>query len=298
LREGSKKGAPGFFWRHFRRSLRRFRPSTPFAADNVHKGNLTPIARAQKHVWQNYQVAFPKPIELKHPLRLVVLSDLHVGSHHADLERLANIVNEISKRKLDILILPGDFVNMQIFGGGRVRPESVAKVLAPLTQRIPTFAVLGNHDSQYGLEHVESSLTAVGVTVLRNSWSRCSTSAGDIFIVGLEDESTGSPNFTGASIGIPKNAPLLVIAHDPASFSQIPDQPLIVISGHTHGGQVRLPWVGAVVNASAAPLAWSHGYIRLGLRHLIVSAGIGTSVVPIRFRCPPEINEIELSSLP
>jgi uncharacterized protein len=297
LKEGSR-GAPGIFWRHFRSSLHRFRPSTPFATDSAHKGNLTPIAKAQKHVWQNYRVALPTAIKLKRPLRLVVLSDLHVGSHHADLERLANIVDEVSKRKFDILILPGDFVNMQIFGGGRVRPESVAKVLAPLTQRIPTFAVLGNHDSEYGLEHVERSLTAVGATILHNSWSKCSTSAGDIFIVGLEDESTGSPNFINASMGLPKNVPLLVIAHDPASFSRIPDQPLVVVSGHTHGGQVRLPWVGAVVNASAAPLAWSHGHIKLGRRHLIVSAGIGTSVLPIRFRCPPEINAIELSSLP
>jgi uncharacterized protein len=297
LKEGSK-GASGFFWRNFRRSLRRFRPSTPFAADSVHKGNLAPIAKAQKHVWQNYQVALSKPIELKHPLRLVVLSDLHVGSHYADLERLADIVNEVSKRKFDILILPGDFINMQIFGGGRIRPESVAEVLAQLTQRIPTFAVLGNHDAQYGFEHVESSLTAIGVTVLRNSWSKCPTPAGDVFIVGLEDESTGKPDFVSASIGLPKDVPLLVIAHDPASFAQIPDHPLVTVSGHTHGGQVRLPWIGAVVNASAAPLAWSHGHIKLGRRHLIVSSGIGTSVLPIRFCCPPEIIEIELNTLP
>ena len=82
----------------------------------------------------------------------------------------------------------------------------------------------------------------------------------------------------------------------PASLARLPDKSMLMVSGHTHGGQVRLPWVGPVINASNAPLAWSHGHIRLGLRQLIVSAGLGTSVLPIRYRCPPEIVEIELTT--
>lgn len=289
-------GRIGFFRRHIRNFLHRFQPPTPFTVDLEGKGILTPIANAQDHVWKNYQVTLPTLLNLKHPLHLIVLSDLHIGSHNDDLKRLENIVVEISKREFDILLLPGDFVNMQIFGGGRIKPESIAKILRPLTKRIPTFAVLGNHDSEYGLDQVERSLTAAGVTVLRNSWAKCATSAGDFFIIGLDDESTGFPDFTEASKGLPENAPLLVLAHDPASMLQIPDRSLLMVSGHTHGGQVRLPWFGPVINASSAPLAWSQGHTKLGSRQLIVSAGLGTSVLPFRFRCLPELNEIKLTS--
>lgn len=281
-----------------RKSLSRFRPTTPFASGLEQKGLWTSVAKAQKHVWRNYRIPLVAGHHSKRKLLFIVLSDLHIGSHSKDLERLSRIVDEVAQKKFDILLLPGDFMNMQIFGGGRIRPEQIASIIEPLARKLPTFAVLGNHDAEYGLEHVEQCLTSVGVQVLQNRWSRCDTNSGTIHIVGLEDESTGSPDFELASKGIPIDAPLLVLAHDPASAMRIPDRAMLIVSGHTHGGQVCLPWVGPVVNASNAPLAWSQGHIKLGLRHLVVSAGIGTSLLPFRYLCPPEIGEIELTALP
>jgi predicted MPP superfamily phosphohydrolase len=79
---------------------------------------------------------------------------------------------------------------------------------------------------------------------------------------------------------------------DPASFADVPKGPWVTVSGHTHGGQWRIPFWGPLVNASDAPLRWSHGHIIEGGRHLIVSAGLGTSGLPWRINCPPEIVEI------
>ncbi len=282
-----------------RRALRsiftRLHPLTPFDVDNEDKGFWAAFANAQPHIWRNYKVSQAIDIPATRTLRFIVLSDLHVGSHSNDLERLTRIVEEVSQKQFDVLLLPGDFVNMQIFGGGRVRPERIAEALVPLVKTVPTFAVLGNHDSEYGADQVEQCLSDAGIQVLRNSSARCSESAANIYIVGLEDESTGFPDFEKGSQGIPDAANILVMAHDPASLMRLPDQPMLVVSGHTHGGQVRLPWFGPVINASAAPLAWSHGHVTLGHRQLIVSAGLGTSVMPFRFLCSPEIVEIELA---
>lgn len=258
--------------------LSRLSPSVPFASDLEQKGLWSMPARAHHHIWRSYQVVLPIQHKLRGTLRLAVLSDLHVGSHTDDIARLTHIVDEVSQRRFDILLLPGDFMNMQIFGGGRITPGHIAEVLAPLARRMPTFAVLGNHDAEYGLPHVEESLASAGIKVLQNKWSSCATNAGDVCIVGLEDESTGAPEFAAASHGMPSDIPFLVLAHDPASMMQFPDRSMLMVSGHTHGGQVRLPWIGPIINSSQAPLAWSRGHIRLGLRHLIVSAGLGTSV--------------------
>jgi len=285
-----------------RTALRKFRsrfgPTAPFASGLEHKGVWSAVARAQSHIWRNYQVTLPTQDKLRGTLRLIVLSDLHVGSHSYDLDRISQIVEEVALKQFDILLLPGDFINMQVFGGGRIQPERIASVLEPLTQKVKTFAVLGNHDAEYGLEHVEQCLTSVGIQVLQNRWSRCVTNSGALYIVGLEDESTGAPDFETASKGTPNDAPLLVLAHDPASAMYLPDRAMLVVSGHTHGGQVRLPWFGPLINSSQAPLAWSQGHVRLGLRHLVVSAGLGTSILPFRFNCPPEILEIELATTP
>ena len=155
-------------------------------------------ARAQHHIWRSYQVALPIQHKLRGTLRLAVLSDLHVGSHSDDIARLTRIVDEVGQRQFDILLLPGDFINMQIFGGGRVTPDRIAEVLAPLARRMPTFAVLGNHDAEYGLMYVEESLTSAGINVLHNKWSSCTTMAGDVCIVGLEDELNWSARFCGS----------------------------------------------------------------------------------------------------
>lgn len=231
----------------------RFQPSIPFAADQEKKGIWAAVAKAQPHTWQKHQVTLSSELQIATPVRMLVLSDLHVGSHSNDLQRLSQIVAEVAQRQFDLLLLPGDFVNMQVFGGGRVRPERVARTLAPLVSKAPVFAVLGNHDSEYGADHVERCLNDIGIGVLRNSSAKCSAGSGSFYVVGLEDESTGLPDFELASRSVPDGAMIVAMAHDPASLARLPDKSMLMVSGHTHGGQVRLPWVGPVINASNAP---------------------------------------------
>ena len=266
----------------------RFLPPVPFAADMPHKGVWERFTKAQNHVWRRYMVKG----EVSGSLTCVVLSDLHTGSHAGDLERLDGIMREIDGRSCHLLLLPGDFVNMQVFGGGRIRPEATAEVLSTLARRIPAVAVLGNHDSEYGTRHVASALEHNGIQVLFNDWRAIETTAGLIHVAGLEDHSTGQPDVVRALGGIPRLGTTLVLAHDPASFAAIPSGPIATVCGHTHGGQICLPWFGPLVNASDAPLSCTHGHITDGGRNLIVSAGLGTSGLPLRANCPPELVEL------
>lgn len=268
----------------------RLQPRVPFAADMPGKGAWEALAHAPRHVWRSYRL----PAALEQPITCVVLSDVHLGSQSRDLDRLDAIVGEIRARSFDVLLLPGDFINMQVFGGGRIRPGTIAEILSPLARMAPAVAVLGNHDAEYGRPHVAAALEAQGITVLFNAWTVCETQGGPLHIAGLEDHSTGEPDIAKALDGIPATASTLVLAHDPASFASVPHGPIATICGHTHGGQIRLPFFGAVVNASDAPMAWTHGHIVQHGRHLVVSAGLGSSGLPFRLNCPPEIVSLTL----
>lgn len=277
---------------HILRSIEeRLLPSVPFAENAQHKGLWESITRAGPHVWRRHHLSG----NIDRALTCVVLTDLHVGSHGGDLDRLSRIVDDILARRPSLLLLGGDYVNMQIFGGGRVRPEEVAEILAPLARAMPAAAVLGNHDAEYGTGLVARALEERGIPVLFNAVRRMETEAGPIDIAGLEDYRTGSQDTAAVFAALGDPGRTLVLAHDPASFASVPSGPIVTVSGHTHGGQIRLPLVGALVNASTAPLSWTHGHIIEGQRHLVVSAGLGTSGLPLRLNCPPEIVELVIA---
>ena len=263
-------------------------PQVPFDGTSHHKGLWEGLARASPHEWRSYRLNAP----LDRALTCMVLSDLHVGSHAGDLDRVEAIVHEVMARRPGLLMLGGDYVNMQPFGGGRVRPEQIAEVLAPLVRAMPAVAVLGNHDAEYGTERVARALEERGIPVLFNEVRRIETEAGAVDVAGLEDHGTGRQDTAELFATLNRPARTLVLAHDPASFAAVPHGLIATVSGHTHGGQIRLPFFGAIVNASSAPLRWTHGHIVEGDRHLIVSAGLGTSGLPLRLNCPPEIVEL------
>ncbi|WP_282607743.1 metallophosphoesterase [Pelagibius sp. Alg239-R121] len=223
------------------------------------------------------------------PLRAAVLADPHLGSHTNDIARFEKIVAEVNDWQPDIVLLLGDFINTQIFGRGHIPPDVIAHVLGPLKARLGTYAILGNHDWIYDGRAVWRALEAVGITVLENDSLEIKDQTGDFWLVGLADDQTRRPEARKTLEPIPDAALKLVMAHDPATFADIPTGPNLTLCGHTHGGQVRLPFVGPLVNSSRAPLRWTSGHVVEDGRHLFVSRGLGTSGIPLRFNCPPEV---------
>ena len=275
--------------------MRRLRPSAPFVDHEGHKGLWERLSKAQKHDVLEFDISLGNLMGTSRSLGIAVLSDVHMGSHTDDLNRLQTIVDEINAWECDLVLLPGDFMNTQILGGGRVPPQVTAEILAKLQPKIGCFAVLGNHDWHYDGHSVWRALEDVGITVLENASVQLPEEHTDIWIVGLADHQTRIPDWRRAISNVPKNVAKLVLAHDPASFALLPDQDLLAVCGHTHGGQIVLPGVGPLTNSSSAPMRWTSGYVLEGQKQMLVSRGIGTSILPIRIGCKPDVLRVTLT---
>ena len=140
----------------------------PFRDELGRKGWFQRIARARPHLIRRLQLMIDGWPRWSRPLRVVFLSDFHTGSHSDDVARLAGIVTEAQAFNPDLVFLGGDFVNMQLFGAGRVPPRVTAAILAELVGRHGQFAVLGNHDYLYGAEEIADALRGHAITVLDN----------------------------------------------------------------------------------------------------------------------------------
>lgn len=279
-----------------RRMMQRIEPRAPFTDPLGKKGWLTPMARPQMHEWRRYDAQLEGWHKLARPLKFTVLADLHVGSHTGDVARLEFIVAEVLSRGADAVLMPGDFVNMQPLGGGRVPPSEIARILAPLTQLCPVVAVFGNHDADYGLAPIREALEGVGIIVLENSATIIDTELGHICVIGLEDEVTGHPDFDKACVEVSNVLGTIVMAHDPLSFSRIRKGPWLTVAGHTHGGQFHAPLIGPIIKANMAPAKYRYGHVEDDDgRQIVVSAGLGTSILPLRRGRPPEVLEIFLN---
>jgi predicted MPP superfamily phosphohydrolase len=259
------------------------------------KGWLGPLARAQRHVVRHYALTLPGWPRFERPLRVALLADFHVGSHTDDVTRYAAIAREVASLLPDLVLFGGDFVNMQLIGGGRVPPRVIARMLARMMGRHGRFAILGNHDYAYGEQEVAAALRAHGIAVLDHERGTFSFGRHAIDVVGVPDAHVTRAQAQALLAGLAPDRPAIVLAHDPVWFKDVPHGPFLTLAGHTHGGQIKLPVLGILKNASLAPLRWSHGLVVEGGRHLIVTAGLGTSGIPLRIGVPPEFVLVEVT---
>ncbi len=228
--------------------------------------------------------------------RIVVLSDLHVGSPHINVKKLQSIVAQANELKPDLILLPGDFVVGQELGASFVEPELIADALKNLRARHGVYAVLGNHDWWYDGKHVRLALEAAGIQVLENESREVQLDGQTIWLAGLGDLWTGKPDIAATLQRIPTGAAIIAFTHNPDLFTQMPERVGLTIAGHTHGGQVNLPFVGRLVVPSDYGQRFASGLVRENDHLLFVSTGIGTSVLPLRLRVPPEIALLIITS--
>ncbi|MBP2315221.1 metallophosphoesterase [Azospirillum soli] len=229
------------------------------------------------------------------PLRVAVLSDLHVGAPHVGLEKLREIVATTNAERPDLVLLLGDYVIQDVLGGRYVPPEAIVDVLTGLKAPLGIVAVLGNHDWWDDGPKIAEMMSDIGIRVLENDAVRLDLGNGrGLWIGGLADDTTRRPDIPRTLARIDDGEPVLMLSHDPAPFAAMPERPLLTLAGHTHGGQVYLPWIGALIVPGRAPRRWAYGHIVENGRHLMVTGGIGTSTLPIRFNMPPEILVLEI----
>lgn len=226
--------------------------------------------------------------------RIVHISDIHIGALHVDLPKLKQIIDRANAQNADMIILTGDYI-----AGHEPRDERTEEFNAVMAQgltmmgalRAPSgvYAVLGNHDNWYDGPFVAGKLRAAGITVLNNAHAMTS---GGLCIVGLADHDTDieDPTAFDACGG----SPTIAAMHSPDSFAIMPKDTALALAGHTHGGQVNLPLLGRRVTATQLGRPYAYGRKDWKGTPVYISSGIGTSILPVRFRAPPEIAVITL----
>lgn len=229
-------------------------------------------------------------------LRIAAVGDLHVGCPSVNLERTRQIVESINAMDADVVALLGDYLCSTELGSTYVEPAAIAEVLGGIKSRHGTFAVLGNHDWYNDGKGMWKALKNVGITVLENNASSIFIGNKRVWIAGLADDITRTPNLKRALRRVPSDEPVIVLSHDPATFLDTTSQPVVTLSGHTHGGQIAMPFVGPVVMSGRAPLRYAYGHIKEDGNDLIVTSGVGTSALPLRAFACPEIMEVIVQS--
>jgi predicted MPP superfamily phosphohydrolase len=223
-------------------------------------------------------------------LRVAVLTDLHVGSPFNGMAKLRATVDRTNAAQPDLICILGDLVIQGVLGGCFVPPEEIAIELARLRAAAGVVAVFGNHDGWFDHDRVRHAVEQIGIRVVEDTATRLNTPAGPLWVAGISDLWTGRHDLSAALAPVPDDgSPVLLLTHNPDVFPIVPSRVTLTVAGHTHGGQVRLPFVGAPIVPSKFGQRFAAGHVVEGGRHLFVATGVGTSILPVRFRVPPAV---------
>ncbi len=238
-------------------------------------------------------------------LTLTVIADLHAGGPNMGLERVREVVNVANAFPSDLVLLLGDYFATHHLVTERVPHAAWAGELARLKSRLGTFAIFGNHDWWYDISGVRAALAAVNIPVMENDALRLGEAGERFWLAGIGDQIAirlghshfqGVDDLPGTLAKVTGDEPLILMVHEPDIFPQVPGRVALTLAGHTHGGQIRLPIVWPAFVPSVYGARFAYGHIVEGGRHMIVSGGLGTSIVPARLGVPPEIVRIELGA--
>lgn len=253
---------------------------------------------------QHVSLSVPRWHEEHRGLKFAVLTDLHVGSPYMGLDKLRRVVELTNEERPDVILLLGDFVigNKKEHGGASggvlagtfVEPEPIAAELKNLRAPLGVYAVLGNHDWWYDGVRITRAFEGAGLVVLENRAVRVESGGRAFWLAGIADLWTRKPDIEGTLKQVTDEEPVLLFTHNPDIFPDVPPRVSLTLAGHTHGGQVNLPLIGRPVVPSRFGQRYAFGHVVEQGRNLYVSGGVGTSIIPARFRVPPEIVVLSL----
>ncbi|HLU34312.1 MAG TPA: metallophosphoesterase [Thermomicrobiales bacterium] len=234
----------------------------------------------------NHQfVELPRAHKHLDGVTIAFVTDLHVGPHFT-AEDLEPTIQALRHLRADIVLFGGDYISES--------PRYLADVQEPLTRmastaRIGSWGMLGNHDVANIRSRVMEMLEPTGIRILTNESVEIETGKGPLWLVGIDDILLGHADLDAAFAGVPADAPRIAMWHEPDRAELVePYGPFLLLSGHTHGGQVRLPIVGPIATPKLGK-RYVSGRFTFGDMTLFVSNGIGMYRPPVRFNCPPEI---------
>ncbi|MGE5512181.1 MAG: metallophosphoesterase [Bacteroidota bacterium] len=242
-------------------------------------------------------------------LTIAALADIHAGGWIMPVERVHAIAEQTNALQPDLVVLLGDFAASRTYGGQPVPAQEWSQALSVLRAPLGVHAILGNHDwwddlvaqrEGKGPVFGRRMLERAGIPVYENDATRLKKDGHAFWLAGLADQLAlinraggrrryrGVDDLAGTLARVKDDAPVILLAHEPDVFPAVPDRVALTLSGHTHGGQVRLLGYSPVV-PSRYGNRYAYGHIVEDGRNLIVSGGLGCSVLPVRLGVPPEI---------
>jgi predicted MPP superfamily phosphohydrolase len=243
------------------------------------------------------------------PLTIAVVADLHACDPWMSLERIGAIVERTNALHADVIVMLGDYVAGHRHVSRAIPPREWASVLAGLKAPLGVHAILGNHDywddktvqrEGRGLTAARRALESAGIPVYENDVVRLTKNTRAFWLAGLGDQLAWLParrfravprigvDDLGATLAkVTDTAPIILLAHEPGIALRVPSRVALQLSGHTHGGQVRLlGWSPAVPAQKGVRLAYGHVRMKCDV---VISGGLGCSIVPFRLGVPPEV---------
>lgn len=229
-------------------------------------------------------------------LRIAVIGDVHTGGPFINDQKLRRIVELTNQQQPDVIVLLGDYMSPNSWHSRRVEPEVTAAGLRDLKAPLGVYTVLGNHDWWYNGEKVRRAFEQNGIRVLEDETVEIKWKEKSFWLAGLADLFTRPQNVREVINSVPPGSTVIAITHNPDIFPSLPRQVPLLLAAHTHGGQVNLPLIGTPIVPSRFGSKYTAGHILENDHHLFVTTGIGTSILPVRFRVPPEIVILTIKS--
>lgn len=219
------------------------------------------------------------------PVTVALISDIHVAGPDMPPERVERIVAQINALRPDAVLIAGDLVSEKRSASHVYRPDQIIAPLAGLKAPLGVFLVPGNHDHWYGWPALKRELAKTPITVLENA----ATQAGPLLIGGLDDDYTGRDDIPETLAAMDRlEGGRIILSHSPDPLPDLPKDS-IILAGHTHCGQIRLPLVGAIATQSRYGDRFACGRTDDPAGTAIVGAGLGTSLLPVRFGTQAEV---------
>ena len=256
------------------------------------------IARHEISV-QTHEIAIARLPDAFRGYRIAQISDIHFDEY-TEPSFLRRVVGEVNRLAPDLVLLTGDYISAGPLGerfAARAMPrciEILRELVCPLR-----YAVMGNHDYVLGPVQIRAELAKASVSLLLNQHVAVERAGQRLWLAGVSDPVVGKPNL---QMAIPANSdgPVILMAHAPDFADDVVTHLRgtivdLMLSGHSHGGQVRLPLIGAL-SLPDGGRKYVEGLYRFGAMQLYVNRGIGTVGLPFRLNCPPEITLFTLKT--
>ena len=227
---------------------------------------------------------------------VAMLSDFHYDPYFS-IHPLHAAIAMVNRLHPDLIALTGDFVSVPLVGDetkAAFAAEPCARLLRQMTAPHGLWAVMGNHDDATDAEHVTHALQAENIRVLANQSEPIEQDGSRFWLAGVNDVISGTADLSKTMHRVPAGEPVILLAHEPDFADEASQYPIdLQLSGHSHGGQIRIPFLPPLyLPELAKKYVW--GTYHVGPLTLHTSAGLGTIGIPMRLNCPPEVTVLTL----